>query len=176
MAMQAVQPDREPITLETVFERIQGYIDRNEYPLIAAERVIRDLCVEGRQDELLTLFWPTPVFEAWQHQTGKSARGSEAYDRLADSVRKDKARRAALKAAATRLESLVEIDGAWKRLGDLDRASCLKAAGVQKRKALDTAHRARFYHAIAQKLTNDQTVRDALDEDALADLFTETGR
>ena len=60
--------------------------------------------------------------------------------------------------------------------GDLDRAACLRAAAIQKRKALARAQKARFYHAVAQRLADGQTVRDALGDDALARLFTEAAR
>lgn len=174
-ALRSIQSDSSPLTMDGIFLRIQAYIDRHEYPLIAAERVIADLCLEGRQDELLTLFWPTPIFEAWQSH--RPDRVSEAGRlRLSEAQQRRHATTAALKATASRLESLVKIDETWRRLGDLDRAGCLRAASQHKRQALDVAHRARFYHAIAQQVPDGLTVRQTLNDEALARLYEAAGR
>ena len=166
-AVRILEPTTEPLTTEAIIDRIQAYVDRGDYPLLAAEKVTRELCREGRQDELLTLFYPPPLFEIWQ--STKPATASPRAVRQRD-------RRAALRSAASLLESVVQVGGAWKRLGSLTRSDCLQAAAHHKRAALATAKKARWLHAIAQKLTDTQTVRDALDDEQLAQMLDEAGR
>lgn len=166
-AIRAVTPEAAPLTSEEITTRIQAYVDRGDYPLLAAEKVTQELCREGRQDELLVLFYPPPLFDLWQTTKPASSEPRAVHKRL---------QHAALKAKGSLLESLVEVNGQWKRLGSATRADCLKAASGQKRKALAIAQRARFYHAIAQTLNDTQTVRDALTDDALAQMFQDAGR
>lgn len=175
-ALRAVTPDREPLTMDAMFARIDAYIQRNQYPLVAAERVIADLCAEGRQDELLTMFWPPPLYAAWEafrKEPGHAARSKAAQ---AGGHARAEQRRQALKATSSRLESLVQIGNEWKRLGDMTRAECLKAASTQKQQALSIAHRARWYHAIAQQLPEGVTVRATLNEESLSALYQEASR
>lgn len=166
-AVRIVGPSAEPLTTEDIVARIQAYVDRGDYPLLAAEKVTLELCREGRQDELLTLFYPPPLFEIWQSTAPRSSTPRNVQQRN---------HRAALKAAGSLIESMVNVNGQWKRLGSLTRAECLRAASHQKRVALAVAQKARFYHAVAQRLEDGQTVREALTDDALAQLFTEAAR
>jgi hypothetical protein len=175
--LRAVKPGAERLTQEDVLGRIQRYVDAGEYPLMAAERVTREICEEGRQDELLVLFWPPPLFELWQGaRRERPEHGAAERPAAPTAPAQARGRREVLKRAPSLLEGLVEVDGAWRRLGDLDRAACLKAAAIQKRKALARATKARFYHAVAQRLADGQRVQDALGEDALARLLREAAR
>lgn len=177
-ALRAVMPSAERLTQESILERIQGYVDAGAYPLMAAERVTREICAEGRQDELLVLFWPPPLFELWQGTRRERAEHEPSKAKATDQSASKPARSRGeiLRQSPSLLESLVEIDGEWRRLADLDRAACLKAAAIQKRKALARAQKARFYHAVAQRLSDGQKVQDALGEDALAQMLNEAGQ
>lgn len=174
-ALRLVEAAVPGLTLDAVNERIQAYVDRGEYPMLAAERVIRDLCREGRADELLTLIGAPVLYEAW---AGEQPRRSATRSMTPGAARTREYRRRVetLRAAGSQLEALIQVGGAWSRLGDLDREGCLAAARSYKRRAISVAARARYYHAIAQQLSAGQKVRDVLDEDALDRLLTEANR
>lgn len=174
-ALRLVEAAAPGLTLDAVNERIQVYVDRGEYPMLAAERVIRDLCREGRSEDLLALIGPPALYEAWAGgQPRRSA--TPALTPGAERTREYRRRLETLRATGSRLDALVQVDGTWSRLGDLDRAGCLAAARSYKRRAISVAARSRYYHAIAQQLGDGQKVRDVLDEDALDRLLTEASR
>lgn len=162
------------LTDQDIAARIDAYVQRNLSPMVAAERVITDLCREGLAQLLIEQFGPPVLFEVWEDSKRRphAQQAQEAGER----GRARQAELAALRAAGSLLESLVEVDGRWKRLGDLNRATCLKLAATSKRAALQIAQRARFYHAVAQQLQDGQTVRDRLDDEMLTRLRAEAAR
>lgn len=172
--LRAVEPEAAPLTTEDILARIQRYVEAGEYPLIAAEKVTRELCAEGRQDELLVLFWPPPLLELWQ-----GSRSPERTPRMATTARAPQRRIAceALQRASALMESLVQIDGAWVRLGDLNRDLCRRGAAEQKRAAYRHARYARVLHALAERLPDGEArVRGVVSEADLAALFAESDR
>jgi hypothetical protein len=170
----AIAVEATPLTQDDIVARVRVYVEQNVVPFVAAERVIRDLCREGYQDELLALIGPSPIFELYA-TAGVSRDGKR---RMADGGARGQQRRVerdALMKAGSLLESLVEVDGRWLRLGDLNRALCRRAAATHKRAALKVAHRARFYHAIARQIADERTsVRATFDDTALARIFEDT--
>lgn len=163
------------VTADELAERVQTYVaTSNLAPFIAAERVIDDLCREGRQDDLLRFLGPAPLFEVWQEARQRKA--PKNLHALARGRETQRINREALKRPGALLDTLVEIGGVWRRLGDLSRADCLRAAGVEKRRALRVAQRARWYHAIAQTLADGEVVQQKHDEMTLAQLFEAAGR
>jgi hypothetical protein len=150
-----------------VIARIQRYVDRGDYPYVAAEMVTKELCREGRQDEMLMLFWPPRLFEVWeesqQHKWTDGQREATHGRRRVDCdvLRREK----------SLLESLVKVESNWFRMGDLTRSMCQLLAREQKKTALLHAHRARFFHALTESLGENARVREAFDEATLERIY-----
>lgn len=169
MTMHALAPTFQPLDSAELARRIQSYVDRGWAPFPAAEAVARDLIREGLTETLLVQYATPSLYEAWEASTRRRATsGQLAALHQAGRRRVDCD---ALKRSGSLLESLVQIDGVWTRLGDLDRAACRRGATEQKRAALRHAHHARFLHAIAERLSDGQVVRDALGEVDLVQIF-----
>lgn len=168
-AARALQP---VLTDADIADRIDAYVQRNVSPMVAAERVVADLCREGLAEAAIQHFGPPMLFEVWEDVRRPPKRGPKP--------REVSIKRAAelrtLREAGGILETLVQIDGRWLRLGDLNKAACLKLAAANKRQALTVAAQARFYHAIAQRLQDGGRVRDHLNDATLARIREEAGQ
>jgi len=76
--------------------------------------------------------------------------------------------------AAGNLLSLMDFPlPGGKRLGDASRSEVSTAAEFYDRQAKDMAHKGRWLALIAQSVTDEQTVGQALDENRLSELQTE---
>lgn len=159
----------------TLAERIQHYIDRGWAPYPAAEAVIRDLVREGLAEQLLMQYATAPLYELWEAST-RPTRAA----RVASVTKAPQAPRVdceALKLDGALMESLVQVGGAWTRLGDLNRALCRQGAVEQKRAAYRHARNARLLHLLGERLPDGEVrVRQALSEADLAQIFSEAGR
>lgn len=160
------------LTHDDVNARITAYVNRRVAPLVAAERVIDDLCREGLAAQLIALVGPPALFDFWVSGQPRQRAAREVVTQL----NKRHQELAALKAAGSLLESMVEVGGRWYRLGDLTAVQLKQAAATHKRQALAVAQKARYYHAIAQRLQDGQRVRDRLDDAELKTILDEAGR
>lgn len=164
----ALQPQPAPLTEEEIAARVRAYVQRGAYPLLAAERVVGELCTEGRAGEVLALVGPTALYRLYRDGRPRGP-GEPAPAPVGRATRQRHL--VALGAETSLLDSLVQVGGTWHRLGDLDRAGCLRAAATQKRAALAIAQQARFYHAVAQRLGDNQRVADVLGDAALRAMY-----
>jgi hypothetical protein len=160
------------LTDEAILERIRGYVEKGWSPYIAAERVIADIRSEGRERELIESVVPLIFLTLWESSAGlrrpaiTGDRDREAQNRRVSL--------AALSDTRSLLEAIHKVDGRWVRIGDMDRATCRAAARSLKREALATAQRARFFHALAERLSDDaRKVREVIDNPGLAALYDE---
>jgi hypothetical protein len=160
---------------DTIAEQIDAYVRKGWAPYPAAEAVIRDLCREGLAEQLLMTYAVPSLFSVWDESRRTPRTMNPASTEAARQANLGRRRVdcTALKRSTSLLESFVQVDGAWMRLGDLDSAACRRGAREQKQAALLHAHHARFLHALAEQLPENTTVRGAFDDRALDRIFYE---
>jgi hypothetical protein len=172
----APAPTAPAITDETLIARFRDYVHKGWTPWLAAEQAVRDLCREGHEQALIADVLPALLFKRWEQAeapgasvASRDARGHQALER----GHKRRVDLDALKRSGSLMESLFLVGDTWLRIGDMGAAACRRAAGEQKRTALEHARYARFFHAVAERVPAGSTVRAELFESELTRLFDE---
>lgn len=162
------------LTRRALIDLVANYVRRGMTAHDAARQVIADIRDLGQQDELIDLLGIEALVGAWRHGDGeRPQRQCRPAHREPEPIVRPGAppqRRIeleALKTDASLLEGMYQINGVWRRIGDLDKAACRAAAQWFKAQALENAHTARYFHALAQALNGGETVRQRFDDAGL---------
>lgn len=164
---------------EVVTRWVQEYIDQGRRPIEAAQHVLNDICDSGLTEDALRLLGPGPLCLLWKQNREKPATKPhrappEPFVMPAPPTRRVDTER--LKESSSLLEGMYQIGGRWVRLGDMDKAICRAAAQQFKAKALEQAHEARYFHALAKDLNGGERVRQRFDDAALLRIWEVAGQ
>lgn len=172
------------LTRREVADLVANYVRRGMPALEAAAQVIEDVRGLGQQEALIDALGPEALVHVWQGAGGasrperspKSIRSAPEPVIRPGSPPQRRIELEALRSDASLLEGMYQIGGRWVRLGDMDKAACRAAAQEFKGKALETAHNARYFHALASALNGGETVRQRFDDAGLMRLWEVAGQ
>lgn len=170
------------MTRREVADLVAAYVRNGMTAWAASERVIDDLMKLGLQDALIGALGPGALVDVWKSSS------SEGFQRKTKTFRPPPepivmpappSRRIeieALKESTSLLEGMQQVGGRWVRLGDMDKSLCRAASQEYKEKALDHAHNARYFHALAKALDGGETIRQRFDDASLMRLWEVAGQ
>lgn len=168
------------LTRRDVVTLVANYVRQGMTAQTAAAQVIADVRGLGQQEALIDAIGAEALVLLWRGDAVKpveAIRPKIVPPTPASAVPlQRRVNLEALYGNASLVEGMYQIDGTWRRIGDFDKAGCRAAAQWFKSQALENAHNARYFHALAQALNGGETVRQRFDDDGLMRLWKIAGQ
>jgi hypothetical protein len=182
MVAQLNPPQADEITRALVIERVQAKIEDGMEHGAAFVAVWEEIENEGRVETLARLYGAKLVADLWRawnitHRPAAVARTiarpvpPSLVAARGEVIPSPPPRRVDLTLVRETLDAEYKVDGAWVRLGDMDRVACLKVADQYRSAAIADEHKARHMRAIAAALKDGETVEQKLSEREVMRLF-----
>lgn len=186
-----LMPLAEPMTRADIISAVQARIEEGAEPNAAFAQVFEDIAARGQLEALARLHGVNLVGEIWRkwNLENRPAAVQRTVTKPVVPLRVtpvllDDEQRAPVSTRFSRpvhstegmpersmLDALYKINGEWVRLGGMDSATCERMFKQYREAAKADEHNARYFKAMAAKLTDGQVVQDVFTDEMLLRLY-----